>query len=50
MQGILWGTLPVAFSILAILVVLLPEKRNRLVPVADLPYPREDLAARGILS
>jgi hypothetical protein len=49
LQGILWGTLPVGFSILAILVVLIPEKRIRPVLVADSTYPHEDLVSRGAL-
>jgi len=50
MQGILWGTLPVGFSILAIFIVLLPEKRTRPVLVAESPYLHEDLVSGGVLS
>jgi hypothetical protein len=50
LQGILWGTLPMGFSILAILLVLIPEKRARSVLVGDLPYPSEDLVAGEMLS
>ncbi len=50
LQGILWGILPVGFSILAILVVLIPERRPRTVLVADTPYLSDDLVSRGTLS
>jgi hypothetical protein len=48
-QGILWGTLPVGFSILAMLVVLIPEERLRPVLVAESSYPHEDLVSGGAL-
>jgi hypothetical protein len=50
LQGILWGTLPVGFSILAMLVLLLPEQRPRRILVADPPYVHDDLVAGGALS
>jgi len=50
LQGILWGTLPVGFSILAMILVLIPEGRSRRVLVADPPYLHEDLVSGGALS
>ena len=50
MQGILWGTLPVGFSILAMLIVLIPEERRRPVMVAESPYLHDDLVSRGAIS
>ena len=64
-QGILWGTLPVGFSLLAILVVLIPDAPipdglnpdsqtpGSLVndsPFADPPVREEHLVRRGIIS
>ncbi|WP_263418570.1 hypothetical protein [Terriglobus albidus] len=49
-QGLIWGTLPVGFSLLAMLVVLLPEKRLRPVHVEDAAYVREDLVSGGMVS
>ena len=50
LQGLLWGTLPVGFSLLAILVVFIPEERTRRVLVADLPYVQDDFVAEGAVS
>ena len=50
MQGLLWGTLPMGFSILAIFIVLLPEERTRRVLVADPPYLVDDLVSGGATS
>ena len=46
-QGVLWGTLPIGFSILAILVVLIPDKirRDRRVAVASMS--NENLVSGG---
>jgi hypothetical protein len=49
-QGLIWGTLPVGFSLLAILVVLLPEKRLRPEHVTDAAYTREHLVSGGMVS
>ena len=50
LQGILWGTLPVGFSILAMLIVLIPERHVKSVVVSDRSRPREDLVAGEMLS
>ena len=50
MQGLLWGILPVGFSILAMLVVFLPDERTRRVWVADGPYVHDDLVSEGAIS
>jgi hypothetical protein len=39
MQGILWGTLPVAASLLALLLVLLIPERRRLGVPLEFPAP-----------
>ena len=49
-QGLIWGTLPVGFSLLAMLVVLLPEKRLRPEHVTDAAYTREHLVSGGMVS
>ena len=50
LQGILWGTLPVAFSILAILIVFLPDERFRNACVAEPAYIQNDLVSGGVIS
>jgi hypothetical protein len=42
-QGVLWGTLPFGSSVLAILVMLLPEKRRERVRTSYSVIPDEDL-------
>jgi hypothetical protein len=49
-QGILWGTLPFGFSILAILVVLIPDKRGRGLEGEDASLSNENLVHGGIIS
>jgi hypothetical protein len=49
-QGVLWGTLPFGSSILALLVVLIPEKRREEV-LAESPVPAEaEFARRRLVS
>lgn len=50
MQGILWGTLPVGFSLLAILVVFLPEEKLRNGWATEQPYLHDVLVAGGATS
>jgi len=50
LQGILWGTLPFGFSILAILVVLIPDKGGRGLRVDDASVPHENLVSEGTIS
>jgi hypothetical protein len=47
-QGILWGTLPFGFSILAILVVLIPDKGARGLEVEDASVSNENVVHGGI--
>jgi hypothetical protein len=47
-QGLMWGTLPFGSSLLAILVVLIPDKKRR-QNVADDPIPAHGNLARGRL-
>jgi hypothetical protein len=49
-QGILWGTLPIGFSILAILVVLIPDKERVGLDVDDASLSDESLVSGGIIS
>ena len=50
-QGIMWGTLPFGSSILAILVVLIPEKRRHEREKANVtPSPHEDLVPGRLVS
>jgi len=49
-QGLIWGTLPVGFSLLAMLIVLLPEKRLLPAHDADAAYMRENLVSGGMVS
>jgi len=51
-QGLMWGILPFGSSILAILVLLIPEKRRQRVEAeSDYPVPSEgNLAARRMAS
>jgi hypothetical protein len=46
-QGILWGTLPFGSSILAILVILIPEERLRTLRVDDASISHENLVSGG---
>jgi hypothetical protein len=46
-QGILWGTLPFGSSLLAILVILLPEERLRPLRVDDASISHENLVSGG---
>jgi hypothetical protein len=49
-QGIMWGTLPFGSSIVALLVLLIPERRRLQVP-ASYPHPSdEDLVPRELAS
>jgi hypothetical protein len=48
-QGMMWGTLPFGSSILAILVMLIPERRRR-EQEAELPYPEESLVPGRLAS
>ena len=49
-QGILWGTLPIGFSILAILVVLLPNTEERGLHADDPSVSHENLVTEGMIS
>lgn len=50
-QGVLWGTLPFGSSILAILVVLIPEKRRiGILQEEPTPIAYDDLASRRLVS
>jgi len=49
-QGILWGTLPIGFSILAIFVVLLPNTEDRGSDVEDSSVSHENLVSEGMIS
>ena len=49
-QGILWGTLPFGSSILAILVLLIPEKGRRALREEDLSIVHEDLVPGRLVS
>ncbi len=49
-QGVLWGTLPFGFSILALLVIWLPEKRSRGFRDDDLPLSAEHSLDGEVLS
>jgi hypothetical protein len=50
LQGLLWGTLPIGSSILAILLVLLPDKRRRRLDAEDAAVSDEALFSRGVIS
>ena len=49
-QGILWGTLPFGSSLLAILVVLIPEEKRRSYTTEDAAVSQENLVSRGVIS
>ncbi len=49
-QGLMWGILPFGSSVLAILVVLLPEKKRDEMRTAHSIVPEEELVARGMVS
>jgi hypothetical protein len=49
-QGILWGTLPFGSSILAILVMLIPDERRDKVDGEDNSVEDENLVARRLVS
>jgi hypothetical protein len=49
-QGILWGTLPFGSSILAILLVLIPEKRRRSLDEDDSAVGQENLVPGRLVS
>jgi hypothetical protein len=49
-QGLLWGTLPFGSSILAILVVLIPEKKRREMRAPYSVVPETPLAQRRMVS
>jgi hypothetical protein len=52
-QGIMWGTLPIGSSILAILLVLIPDSRRRALYADDLSLSvagHEGLASRKVVS
>ena len=49
-QGVLWGTLPFGFSILALLVIWLPEKRSRGFRDDDVPLSTERSLDGEVLS
>ncbi len=49
-QGVLWGTLPFGFSILALLVIFLPEERTRGFRDDDVPLSREQALNGEVLS
>ena len=49
-QGVLWGTLPFGFSILALLVIFLPEERTRGFRDDDVPHFREQALNGEVLS
>ena len=49
-QGILWGTLPFGSSLLAILVVLIPEEKRRSYTTDDAAVSQENLVSRGVIS
>lgn len=49
-QGLIWGTLPFGSSILAILVVLIPEKRRRELRTPYSVVPEPSLAQRRMVS
>ena len=50
MQGILWGSLPVGFSLLAIFVVFLPEEKLRNAWATEQPFMHDDLVSGGAIS
>jgi hypothetical protein len=55
LQGLMWGILPIGSSILALLVLLIPEQRERYVHEPDVevvrhPVGSEDLVLGRILS
>jgi len=49
-QGLMWGILPFGSSILAILVVLLPEEKRDEMRTTHSIVPDEELVARGMVS
>ncbi len=49
-QGVLWGTLPFGFSILALLVIFLPEERTRGFRDDDVSLSREQALNGEVLS
>ncbi|MGO9436219.1 MAG: hypothetical protein ACLP00_18250 [Terracidiphilus sp.] len=49
-QGLMWGILPFGSGILAILVVLLPEKKRDMVRTTYSAIPDEELVARRMVS
>jgi len=49
-QGLLWGTLPICSSILAILLVLIPEKRRSQRRVVQPAAAHEDLVLGRLAS
>jgi hypothetical protein len=49
-QGLMWGILPFGSSILAILVVLFPEKKRDEMRTTHSIVPDEELVARGMVS
>jgi hypothetical protein len=48
-QGLMWGYLPIGSSILAMLVLLIPDKRNRYQPEAEPEEVREPAAAEDLV-
>ena len=48
-QGLMWGYLPIGSSILAMLVLLIPDKRNRYQPEAEPEQVREPAAAEDLV-
>ena len=48
-QGLMWGILPFGSSILAILVLLIPERRREEL-AAEEPYPEEETLVHGRLA
>jgi hypothetical protein len=49
-QGILWGTLPIGFSILAILVMFLPDTEEDRLLIDDAPVSDRNLVSGGMIS
>lgn len=50
LQGILWGTLPVGFSLLSIFIVLLPDDKSWTVPTEQVEPSDEELLEEGAAS
>jgi hypothetical protein len=50
LQGLLWGILPIGASILAMLIVFLPEEQLHRAWATEPPYGSNDLVSRGATS